>query len=305
MARLSVIITTHNRQHLLPHAIESIRNCGTPVRIIVVDDASEDGTSRYCEGLSDIHYIRLDKNRGTAAARNTGLNACTTELVAFLDDDDWRLPGTFEEQITLLEADPACVLVYGKVYYANQQRELTGESNMERPAPQGDILSDLLYRNFITLSTVVVRKEALIRTGFFDESVSMLGLEDWDMWLRLSAQYQIRAVLKPVSVYRKPEKDSGQWYSDLGRQSALAARAYRKKWFLIPGVKEKLGDRFPAVRKQIMAQTSGIILYSAMHQTRGLGAKISRLYAALRCWPKNLVSISFYKTLVKSVLGIK
>ena len=302
MPGLTVIITTFNRKKLLPHAIESIRNEGTDAEIIVVDDASTDGTREFCESLPGITYIRQDRNRGTAAARNAGIRQSRNDRIAFLDDDDWRLPGTFAEQISLLEQDPECGLVYGKVLYANQERQLNGESNLDQPAPEGDVLLELLHRNFITLSSVVLRKEALVNAGLFDESPAMLGLEDWDMWLRMTTRYKVRCLHKAVAVYRKPEAGSGQWYSDLGRQYALAGRAYRDKWFRIPAVREKLGHRFAEVRSKILSQTSDIIIYGALHHAKGFRDRMKRMMAALRCRPVNLLSMRFWKSMVRALL---
>ncbi len=303
MARLSVIITTFNRRQLLPVAIESIKNSGTDAEIIIVDDASSDNTKDYCESLEGIRYIRLDRNQGTAAARNAGITECTTPYIAFLDDDDWRLPGTLQKQLDLLEQNETCALVYGKVLYANQNRELNGESNISQPSPQGDVSVQLLHRNFITLSTVVAKKECLLQYGMFDTSPEMLGLEDWDMWLRLSGGYRVLAVQEPVAVYRKPEKNSGQWYSDIGRQYSLAALAYRKKWFHLPGVREKLGAEFRETKKKILTHTSDVIIYGALNNTLNPKEKIARLRSAVTCWPRNLVSLRFYKALVKAILN--
>lgn len=298
-----MIITTFNRRKLLPKAIESVKNSGIGAEIIVVDDASSDNTKEYCEGLDGIQYIRLEDNRGTAAARNAGIQACKTPLIAFLDDDDWRIPGTFQAQLDLLEQHESCCLVYGKVLYANQDQELTGDSNTNQPAPQGDVLLQLLHRNFITLSTVVIKKDCIINTGMFDTSPKKLGLEDWDMWLRLSAVYQVMAVHEPVAVYRKPEKNSGQWYSDIGRQYSLAAVAYREKWFHLPGVKTKLGDRYRVTRKKILMHTSDVIIYGALNNSKNLLEKGARFISAVKCWPQNLLRLNFYKALVKGILN--
>lgn len=303
MSLVSFIITTRNRRHLLPRAVESARNCGTEVNIIVVDDASEDDTNAYCSSLQHIHYIRLEENRGTAAARNTGIRHCQTPFIAFLDDDDWRLPGTLQVQLELLQQNENCGLVYGKVLYANQKQELTGDSNLDHPMPQGDAVLNLLRQNFITLSSVVVKKECFDTLGLFDTSASMLGLEDWDMWLRLSSDYSILGLNKAVAVYRKPEKNSGQWYSDLGRQYAMAGRAYKKKWFKLPGVTARLGQNGNKIKKEILKRTSDIILYSAGQNNRQTGEKLKRITAALHCMPSNIIRIKFYKSVLKTLLG--
>lgn len=303
MSRLSVIITTYNRRKLLPQAIASVQQCGTDAAIIVVDDASSDGTKEYCESLSGIRYLRMERNRGTAAARNTGIRACNTEYIAFLDDDDWRLPGTFEPQLEILEKNRDCHLVYGPVLYANQQQELNGRSNTGEPAPQGRVMLDLIRRNFITLSSVVVRKEQIVRDGMFDEAPEMLGLEDWDMWIRMSVSSEIRAVEIPVAVYRQPEQHSGQWYSDLGRQYILAGKAYKNKWFHLPALKARLGSELGSFRRERLMHVSDVIIYTALHNGWGLRKRVSRVLSALRCRPQNLVSPRFYKGLVKAILN--
>lgn len=66
MPRVSVIIPTYDRPHLLGGAVESARTAGQDVEIIVVDDASVDGTAEVCRGLKDIRYVRLDRRQGVA-----------------------------------------------------------------------------------------------------------------------------------------------------------------------------------------------------------------------------------------------
>lgn len=305
MSLVTFIIPTRNRRHLLPRAVESARNCGTEANIIVVDDASEDDTEAYCSSLQHIQYIRLEENLGTAAARNAGIKLCSTPFIAFLDDDDWRLPGTLQEQLDLLQQNENCGLVYGKVLYANQQHELTGESNLDQATPQGDVVLTILRQNFITLSSVVIKKECFDTLGLFDTSGEMLGLEDWDMWLRLSSVYTILGLHKAVAVYRKPEKNSGQWYSDLGRQFALAASAYKKKWFIMPAVKDRMGNNASQMKKEILSRTSDIILYSAAYNGRHIGDKLKRIVPALKCMPSNIVCVKFYKSVIKILLNRK
>ena len=94
MSRVTVIIPTHNRPHLLPRAVESARAAGSDVEIIVVDDASTDQTATVCRNLEGIRHIRLERNQGVAGARNVGIFESSGKYVAFLDDDDLRLPGS-------------------------------------------------------------------------------------------------------------------------------------------------------------------------------------------------------------------
>src|SRR5215471_9318658 len=106
MVTVSIIIPTHGRPALLPRAVESARAAGTDVEIIVVDDASTDDTANVCKSLPDIKYVRVERNQGVAGARNIGILVSSGRYVAFLDDDDLRLPGSLDAQLAALEANP-------------------------------------------------------------------------------------------------------------------------------------------------------------------------------------------------------
>src|SRR5262245_12205588 len=105
MATVSIVIPTHARPALLPRAVDSARAAGTDVEILVGDDASTDATANVCKGLSGIKYVRVERNQGVAGARNIGIMVSTARYIAFLDDDDLRLPGSLDLQVAALEAN--------------------------------------------------------------------------------------------------------------------------------------------------------------------------------------------------------
>src|SRR5689334_18161150 len=113
MPRVSVVITTYNRAQLLQRAIESARQAGSDLEMIVVDDYSSDGTPEVCAKLRDIRYVRLNANGGLANARNVGIAESSSEFIAFLDDDDLRLPGSIEKQLQALTANDHAAFCYG------------------------------------------------------------------------------------------------------------------------------------------------------------------------------------------------
>src|SRR3989442_5912063 len=125
MNKVSLIIPTFNRPHLLPRAVESARRAGRDVEVIVVDDASTDRTAEVCAAWRDIKYVRLDRNQGVAGARNVGLLASTGNFIAFLDDDDLRLAGSLDHQVSLLAAHPEAGFVAGGGMVAHQGRVST------------------------------------------------------------------------------------------------------------------------------------------------------------------------------------
>lgn len=209
--RVSVIIPTCNRAAFLPGAVQSAKQAGSHLEIIVVDDGSTDETPEVCRQLSDIRYIRLPHNVGLARARNAGILASAAEFVAFLDDDDLRLPDSLDSQVRALGASPTAAFCYGKVLIADPLRQLpTGEILPQR-CPAGDIFWQLLEQNFIQVPSVVARRNALIEADMFTDAK---GIEDWELWLRMTESRPVVAVQEPVALYRKSNSSSGQLSSD-------------------------------------------------------------------------------------------
>jgi len=105
---ICAIIPAHNSQATLGRALASVRAQTLPVsRLVVVDDASTDATSEIAKNFKgmNVEVVRLDRNVGAAAARNRGIAAATTELVAFLDADDEWLPTKLEKQAMVITAN--------------------------------------------------------------------------------------------------------------------------------------------------------------------------------------------------------
>lgn len=231
MYKVSLIITTYNRPHLLPRAVESAKRAGQNVEIIVVDDASIDETADVCQNLRGIKYLRADRNKGVAGARNLGLKVSEGEYIAFLDDDDIRLPDSLDHQIALLEAAPSAGMIYGTVFYGDEDCRPKGGFYPET-CPQGDIFWELLRTNFIPCQSVVFRRDCLRQTGFLDETAP--GIDDWDLWLRIAELYPVLATVEPVAIWRQPTFTSGQMSQHSERLHRLARRLHHDKWLRLP-----------------------------------------------------------------------
>jgi hypothetical protein len=226
MARVSVIIPTRNRAAMLRRAIDSAKHAGDDLEIIVVDDASTDETAAMCRARSDIIYVRLERNVGVPQARNTGILRSTGEYLAFLDDDDLRLPGSIDRQMQILSRKENISFVYGPVHIGNWQTCIpTGEIQPER-CETGDIFWKLLGGNFICVPSVLVRRRHFESVGLFDPNLP--GTEDWDAWIRLAENHAVDAVQEPVGVYRKSSRESGQMSSNLPKMFKSCARTLAK-----------------------------------------------------------------------------
>jgi GT2 family glycosyltransferase len=89
--RISVVVCSYNGSRTIRDCLEGLSRVDYPnFEVIVVDDGSADGTADIARGY-DVRLIRTE-NRGLSSARNTGLEAATGEIVAYLDDDAWPDP---------------------------------------------------------------------------------------------------------------------------------------------------------------------------------------------------------------------
>ncbi|WP_448207501.1 glycosyltransferase family 2 protein [Azospirillum sp. sgz302134] len=186
---VSVVIPVFNRAHTLRRAIESVRlQDVADWELIVVDDGSADQSEAIPPSYGDprIRLIRHEKNRGAAAARNTGVQAARGRYIAFLDSDDEWLPGKLRAQLDALEGVPDAphALCTGFVLH----REETGRRSKRRPRADGTWFETILDGCYVSPgSTLMVRRECFAAVGPLDETLPRL--EDWDWLLRCMERF--------------------------------------------------------------------------------------------------------------------
>ena len=249
MASICVIIPTHSRPHLLPRAVDSAQAAGTDVEVVVVDDASTDETAEVCRGLKDINYFRLAHNQGVAGARNVGVLASSAEYIAFLDDDDLRLPGSLELQLAILRNTPEAALVYGQALIGGATDRVAHDRYPEG-CPEGDVFWQLVTQNFIPCGSVLFRRSCLFSTGLLDRSIA--GIDDWDLWVRVAALYPVVALDEPVVIWRRPAPDSDQSSARAVEMVALSTRQFRRHWMRM----SRAAEVSPVVRRRAARQFS-------------------------------------------------
>ena len=288
MPKISIIITTHNRPHLLPRAVESARRSAADPEIIIVDDASTDETAEVCRELGGTRYLRTDRNQGVAGARNLGLLASTGEFVSFLDDDDVRLPGTLDEQAAMLESAPRTGLVYGQALVGDQNCTPTGDLFPE-PCPRGDILWELLESNFIPCGSVLFRKSCIYRVGLLDTNNP--GVDDWDLWVRIAELYPVAALECPVIVWRQSRASSGQGSSRTLDLISLGVGLLLNRWLSLPIVRgAQLGRRRRLWRRFSDNVVEHVIWETTVSTVAGRFSRAGKgLAVALRLHPVSLL----------------
>lgn len=197
---VSVVIPVYNRAHLLHRALDSvIAQTFKDIEILVIDDCSHDDPNSVIKEYDDarIKYIRQNVNQGVAAARNRGLREAKGKFVAFLDDDDEWFPEKLSKQVEkFLQSSPQVGLIYTGVETVMDE----GYTEIQIPTERGNVYRKLLYKNCIHGgSSTMIRRNIITNIGFFDES--LLAIEDYDYWLRISRYYNFEYIEEPLVRY--------------------------------------------------------------------------------------------------------
>jgi glycosyltransferase involved in cell wall biosynthesis len=202
---VSVIIPAYNGQAYIREAIESaLAQTYRPIEVLVVDDGSPIDMAGSVSGFGpEVKYLRQE-NGGTAAARNFGWRSARGEYIALLDQDDLWLPGKLEKQIPLFAEDPAIGLVAGWMEVFDT---LTGEPKGTYEPRAEMTVHDMLGHELPPVQTMIFRRSALEKIGGFDET--MKGTDDWDINIRIAAEFRVVAVQEILGRARMHEGQQG------------------------------------------------------------------------------------------------
>jgi len=202
MTKVTVAIASYNMASYLPAAIDSaLAQDHDDVEIVVVDDGSTDDTREVVSRYRRKVRYEYQENAGVANAYNRALELAKGEYVHFLDADDVLTPSTVDRLAGLLDESPSAGLAYGdalvmdagsKVYGT---RVAPGAFTGRRLISSGEAFKELLRGCHITTSAVMIRKSVLGKVTPFRQKA--VPGEDWDMWLRVAAEYDM--VHLPIS----------------------------------------------------------------------------------------------------------
>lgn len=209
----SIVITTYNRLDLLKRAIQSALDQTVPAQVVVVDNASTDGTQDYMtalvssfkspdspdspdfsEGQSDrLVYVRNATNNNHAGAVNAGVEAASGDWIKLVDDDDYLANNCIEVMTSAVQLRPEAVICSCQA----AQVDTAGNTLSTTPATgpgqifyisQADIHYGMLLEvvPFGTPIQVAVRRDAFVQSGGWD--LSMTSCDDIDSWIRVVEQ---------------------------------------------------------------------------------------------------------------------
>lgn len=219
--RISVIIPTFNRDHLLPRSIDSLLSQTLSAHsVVIVDDGSTDGTENLvCEKYPEITYLKQN-NLGVSAARNAGIAATSDEWLAFLDSDDEWLPEKLQCQMDALEAEPEMMVCHTDEIWIRNGKHVNPMKKHNKHG--GWIFDKCLPLCCISPSSVIIHRSVLDEIGFFDQSLP--ACEDYDLWLRVASSYPVLYISEKLVVKHGGHQDQlseKYWGMDRFRIQAL------------------------------------------------------------------------------------
>ena len=203
---ITVVIPLYNKAPYLQRALDSVYTQTAPAdEILVVNDGSTDGGGQIAHAQIDPRVRVNDQpNQGVSAARNRGIAAATQPFLAFLDADDWWLPGFLRRIREMIDALPGAAL-YGTGFATIRADQLVRTYGVRLRGADSqtgfglvDYFRSATGRLVICASSMVVPKATALAVGGFPVGVPLA--EDHEFWARLALQG--RFALAPEALAR-------------------------------------------------------------------------------------------------------
>ncbi len=186
---VSIILPTYNGAQFIAGAIESVLTQTYPLwELIIVNDCSTDETKviveKYMAVDKRITLLENEYNLGIQKTINKGLQKTKGKYIARIDDDDrWIDTEKLSKQIRFLEENGEYVLIgTGGIIIDESEKELT---RYLLPEKDSTIRNKILSKNCFLHSSVVFKKEAVMKFNGYDESERTRHVEDYDLWLKI------------------------------------------------------------------------------------------------------------------------
>ncbi|MEP2773425.1 MAG: glycosyltransferase [Fulvivirga sp.] len=226
---VSVICLCHNHAKYITSCIESVLGqTYKPIEIIIVDDASTDGSKEIIADLIDTHpeikSIDITNNVGNCKAFNKGLAIAKGEYIVDLATDDLFYSERIEKQIALFQRLPKDYgVVHTNAIFLNDQdlvirdhKNYLQSKGMLDQMPEGDVYEMIISKFFVSGPTMLVKRQVFDDLGGYDE---LLTYEDFDFWVRSARKWKYAYLDETLTKIRKVAgSKSGNWYAQGDKQ---------------------------------------------------------------------------------------
>ncbi len=246
-------------ERYLPAALDSVRaQTFQDFEIIFWDNGSTDDSASIAQDYGpQLRYFHSDQTVPLGEARNLAIAQAKGEFIAFLDCDDLWRPQKLEKQIELFESTPETGLVCTDTVIASDRRQMYRLFAHSAPG-RGNVFADLMLRQWIAMSSAVLRKAALDsiadpKTGkWFDESLNLC--EEADVFYRIAHDWQCDYVDEPLAIWRVHGQNTT--FLRFGRFAQETNAILAKHRRLYPGYDERYPDVVEALETRAAFQTA-------------------------------------------------
>ena len=189
--QVSVVIPVYNAARYVTQAVESALQQPETAEVLLVEDGSPDNALQVCLGLAEkLDKVKLlrhpnGENRGAGASRNLGMQNAHFDTIAFLDADDFYLPGRFSVAQEIFDNDPACEGVYeavgmhvenlnGMERWTSGGKPVSELHTMKKSVNPEELPSALLNSGVFGsfhLDGLIIKNNVLEKSGYMDEKL--------------------------------------------------------------------------------------------------------------------------------------
>ncbi len=210
-ARVDVVIPCYNYGRFLPDAVGSVLTQeGVDVRVLIIDDASEDNTAELGAELvrrdERVEFRRHERNKSHIATYNEGIEWTSGEYWVLLSADDMLTPGALLRATAVMDRESQIGLVYGRALVLRENSEppaLATPNTVEWQRFSGAEFVKYMCergRNPVPTPTAVVRTALQHEIGGYRPELPHSG--DMEMWMRIAAHADIGVVKTCQAIYR-------------------------------------------------------------------------------------------------------
>ena len=186
MTLVSIVTPSFNQASYLEQTLRSVLDQDdADIEYIVMDGGSTDGSVEIIKRFdSRLAYWASEKDSGQADAINKGMAHARGEIIAWLNSDDYYLPGTVASAVKVFNENPDAVLVYADMLAVDEHSQTFNTLRYQQL-----MLEDLLSFQIIGQPAVFMRRIAFEKAGGLDVSYHLLL--DHHLWIRIAAQGRI------------------------------------------------------------------------------------------------------------------
>jgi alpha-1,3-rhamnosyltransferase len=289
MYLVSIVIPCYNHESYIQESIMSVvRQTYENIELIVIDDGSKDSSVEKIKELAGVCFTRFKrfefrtrKNLGLCATLNEGIEWCQGEYYAAIASDDVLKKDKTAIQVKYLNENPSCVAVFGGVDIISADGEHVRFSTAVRKKYK--FIDVFFHRHSLPAPTQMIRMKQLLATGGYPIG---LAIEDWYMWLKLSATGSTLDNLGVVvTAYRRHP----------GNMSGQISKMEEGRYAILEMFKSLPGYRRAYANSVLMAAID-----LQLYDSRGSFLKMVR---AIKIYPAVVLQSKVFKYIIKALIG--